>query len=60
MENLEEEANELTRLIRGKAVKVIRRHRVSEVMLEFHDGSRLFANTTRDGLELSVTGGDEG
>ncbi len=56
MADLEDEARKLTDLLRGKTVKVIRRHRLGEVMIEFDDETRLFVNNISDGLEFSVTG----
>jgi hypothetical protein len=56
MRNLEDEATNLTNLLRGKTVKVVRRHRLGEVMIEFDDETRLFVNNSPDALEFSVTG----
>jgi hypothetical protein len=56
MTDLENEAAELTDFLKGKVVKIVRRHRISEIMIEFEDGARLFVNKTSDGLDLSVTG----
>jgi hypothetical protein len=48
---LSEETERATTMLRGKRVV---RHRESEVMIEFEDGSRFFAEC--DGqLELSIT-----
>jgi hypothetical protein len=55
MRELEDEGTKLTYLIRGKTVKVVRRHRSGEVLIEFDDGTRLFINAIPAGLELSVT-----
>jgi hypothetical protein len=59
MVDLEVEAAELTDLLRGKVVKIIRRHRVKEILIEFEDGWRLYVDNIPDGLEFSVTGGEE-
>jgi hypothetical protein len=56
MAELEDEATKLTNSLRGRTVKVVRRHRLGEVMIEFDDGTRLFVNNIPDGLEFSVTG----
>jgi hypothetical protein len=56
MVNFEGESTKLTDLLRGKVVKVIRRHRAEEVLIEFEDGARLFVNSNPPGLEFSVTG----
>jgi hypothetical protein len=53
---LEREAARLTELLRGKAVKLVRRRRPSEVMIEFEGGTRLFVDNGPDGLDVSVTG----
>jgi hypothetical protein len=57
MADLEDEAAKLTDLLRGKIVKVVRRHRLGEVVIVFDDETRLFVNNVSDGLEFSVTGG---
>jgi hypothetical protein len=56
MVDLEDEGTKLTDLLRGKTVKIVRRHRSGEVMIEFDDGTCLFVNNISDGLEFSVTG----
>lgn len=56
---LDEEAAEAERLLSGKSVSRVWRHRGSEVVLEFSDGTRLFVDGGRAPLELSVTNGDE-
>ena len=55
-EELESEAEELTELLRGKAVKRCARHRPGEVVLFFEDGTRLFVNAKSE-LDFSVTEG---
>ncbi|MET4260313.1 hypothetical protein ABIC09_005274 [Bradyrhizobium sp. S3.12.5] len=57
--NLDDEAARLTELLRGKVVNVVWRHRPKEIGIEFNDGTRLFVDAVDDGLDLSVTGGDE-
>jgi hypothetical protein len=59
MEDLENEAAKLTELLRGKAVKLVRRHRAREVVIEFDDGTRLFVDTVSEPLEFSVTSESE-
>lgn len=56
MEDLKDEAEKLTALLCGKRVKLVRRHRPEEVLIEFDDGTRLFVNKVAHGIELSVTG----
>jgi hypothetical protein len=53
---LDDEATKLTDLTHGKTVKVVKRHRPAEVMIEFDNGTRLFINAIPDGLEFSITG----
>jgi hypothetical protein len=55
MRELEDEATKLADSIRGKTVKVVRRHRPAEVLIEFDDGARLFINAIPDRLEFSIT-----
>jgi len=53
--DLEDEAKRIEELFRDKTVKVVRRHRPTEVMIEFNDGTRLFVDAISDGLDVSVT-----
>ena len=57
MVDLKHEAEELTNLLQGKTVKIVWRHRATEIGIEFDDGTRLFVDATTTGLDLSVTGG---
>lgn len=57
MASLDDEAQELTELLRGKIVKTITRRRPKEVSFEFDDGTCLFVDRTDDGLEFFVTSG---
>jgi len=52
---LEEEANKAEKLLKGKKVKSVFRHRRNEFAIEFTDGTTLFVDQTEDGLELSIT-----
>jgi len=53
---LKEEERELQRLLRGRTVTRVSRHRRNELVIEFRDGTRLFVNGIDKGaLELSVT-----
>lgn len=56
---LSQEAARATQALAGKVVARVDRHRASEVLIEFTDGTRLFVDGTTQGLELSVTGGSE-
>lgn len=56
IDNLEEESVRATEMLAGKTVAFIRRHRPTEVLIEFTDGSRLFVDRADDGVELSITG----
>jgi len=40
----------------GKIVQTVWRHRSSELVIQFTDGSRIFADVKEDALELSITG----
>ena len=60
MTDLEKEAAQLTELLHGKVLKIVRRHRSDEILIEFEDGTRLFVNGIAAGLEFSVTAGLEG
>ena len=60
MENsvtLEEEAERATEQLAGKIVAAVWRHRPGEIVIQFTDGSRLFADINGTALELSITGG---
>jgi len=53
---LEEEADRLIELLRGKTVAKAWRHRDWEVVLEFTDGTRFFVDSvTKQPIDLSVT-----
>lgn len=49
------EARRATRMLRGKVVKKVWRHRVAELGIEFDDGSRLFIDAKSRGLEITIT-----
>lgn len=57
---LSDESVRATELLAGKVVARVVRHRESEVLVEFTDNARLFVNHTTHGVELSVTGIQEG
>jgi hypothetical protein len=52
---LDEEEQRATEMLRGKTVKVVRRHRAAEVMIEFSDETRHYVDA-RGSVELSITG----
>ncbi len=54
---LDEESERPSEMLRGKVVARVIRHRPTEVVVEFADGTRLFVDRVADALELSVTGG---
>ncbi len=57
---LDEESARASELLVGKAVKAVVRHRDQEVLIEFHDGSRLYVDSVAP-VELSIElGGEEG
>jgi hypothetical protein len=55
---LEEEAKRVTELLVGKVVETIWRHRPGEIVIQFTDGNRFFANVNGNSLELSITDGN--
>jgi hypothetical protein len=55
--NLSAEARRATKMLKGKEVQIVWRHREGEVGIQFTDGSRLFVDHTESGLELSITEG---
>jgi hypothetical protein len=55
MLDLENEGAEVTRMLGGRTVLVVRRDRETEVVIEFDDGTRLFVDS-KNPLELSITG----
>jgi hypothetical protein len=59
MTDLQNEAAVLTSLLSGKLVRVVRRHSAKEIVIEFDDGTRLFVDSVPDGLDVSVTGGED-
>ena len=56
---LSAEAEKAIELLKGKEIATVWRHRKSEVGIEFTDGTRLFIDGTRDGVELTITVGRE-
>lgn len=56
-QQLAQEANAATKALVGKVVVRVLRHRDTEVLVEFEDGSRLFVDRGAEGVEISVTGG---
>jgi len=59
MDDLKAEEEVLETLLRGKVVAIVKRHRANKLLIQFDDGTRLYVDGSRDGLELSVTGGAE-
>ena len=55
--SLQEEATRLSQLLKGKTVRIVRRHRLTELLIEFEDGARLYVDRSDSGLEFSVTDG---
>jgi hypothetical protein len=54
---LDEESKTASDLLEGKVVAKIVRHRPTEVLIEFTDGTRLFADHQAGAIELSITDG---
>ncbi|MGP4846197.1 hypothetical protein ACTXGQ_18865 [Marinobacter sp. 1Y8] len=52
---LMEEAESITNLLKGRVVKSCVRHASGEILIMFEDGTRLFVNANDD-LEFSITG----
>ena len=52
---LEEEAAEIGCLLNGKVVARAFRPTAEQVVLEFTDGSRFFANPYGEGIDVSIT-----
>jgi hypothetical protein len=59
-ESRETEAVKITDLLRGRTVRIARRHRKGELMIEFDDGTCLFVNVAAGDLDFSITGGVSG
>ena len=55
--DLKEESEKLTDFLSGKTVVELMRHRESEVVMIFSDGTKLFVDCKSSSLEFSVTGG---
>lgn len=52
------EAKCVSEILSGKVLARVIRHRSTEVLLEFTDGTRFFVDLAGDVLELSITGGN--
>ncbi|QJR13545.1 hypothetical protein [Usitatibacter palustris] len=52
------EGRRATKLLRGKTVAVVRRHRAGEILIEFTDHSRIFVDGEGE-LEISIAGTDD-
>ena len=55
-EVLSAESQRATDMLKGKTVARVVRHRHTEVMIEFVDGTRLSVDRSELGVELSITG----
>lgn len=53
---LEQQSTCATEILQGKVVARITRHRKTEVLIEFVDGTRLFVDQSNTGVELSISG----
>jgi hypothetical protein len=56
--DLEAEAKRATKMLKGKVVAHVTRHRAEEICIEFTDGTRLYVDRSVNGVELSITGED--
>jgi hypothetical protein len=56
------EARRMTKLLKGKVVKVCKQHRSREVLVEFECGTRLFVDAVdaEGEVEISITGCEGG
>ncbi len=54
--DLKQESDRATKMLLGKSVKSVKRHRPGEVLIEFTDGTRLFIDAKAAALELSIGG----
>jgi len=54
--NLDQEAEQVTNLLKGKVVATVWRHSERELGIQFSDGSRLFVDHAVNGIEVSITG----
>ncbi len=50
------EEERATKLLKGKVIKKIRRHRKEEVVIDFEDGTRFSFDWRAGKLDLSITG----
>ena len=57
--DLRREAERATRMLKGKVVSVVWRHRKKEIGIQFIDGTRFFIDHQLNGLRLSISGGKE-
>ncbi len=55
--DLSQDAERATDILHGKVVLRIVRHRSTEVLVEFTDGTRLFVDRIDSAVELSIQGG---
>lgn len=53
---LQTEASRMTEMLSNKTVSHICRHKDTEVLIEFKDGTRLFVDVDGNSLEFSITG----
>ena len=58
MDDLLREAEKATALLAGLTVRVVQRHRPTELLIEFEDGTRLIVDG-EGALDLSITGGQD-
>jgi hypothetical protein len=58
MDDLSREAEKATGMLAGLTVRVVRRHRPTDLSIEFEDGTRLYVDG-EGALELSITGGHD-
>ncbi len=54
-DKLHAEQERASEMLKGKTVAKVYRHRKSEVAIIFSDGTRLFIDTSKNEIELSIT-----
>jgi len=55
-QQLRNEERRATKLLKGKVINRIYRHRPEEVVIDFEDGTRFSFDWRVSGLDLSITG----
>ena len=59
MDDLSREAEKATGMLAGLTVRVVRRHRLTELLIEFEDGTRLIVDGEGASISRSPGGQDD-